>query len=132
MNAGEIKKLRTASILKELLPEALAQLGDAKLRSLNVVDVECKKGRFDAFIYLDKMFYTQSEQEELLTKLAKASRTLQFYCMSEQGWFKSPNFHFKFDDRLEYQNHLDDLFAKAKEQVPNMDEDMDEDDVNAD
>ncbi|EOH1499855.1 ribosome-binding factor A, partial [Campylobacter jejuni] len=25
-----------------------------------------------------------------------------------------PNFHFKFDDRLEYQNHMDALFEKIK------------------
>lgn len=43
MNPSEIKKLRTESILKELIPEALANLDDENLKNLCVVDVECKK-----------------------------------------------------------------------------------------
>lgn len=43
MNPAEIKKLRTESILKELIPEALASLDDENLKNLCVVDVECKK-----------------------------------------------------------------------------------------
>ncbi|HEG8214573.1 TPA: ribosome-binding factor A, partial [Campylobacter jejuni] len=42
MNPSEIKKLRTESILKELIPEALANLDDENLKNLCVVDVECK------------------------------------------------------------------------------------------
>lgn len=114
MNPSEIKKLRTESILKELIPEALANLDDENLKNLCVVDVECKKGRYDAFVYLDKMFFNVHEQEKILSSLKKASRALQNYCMSEQGWYRCPNFHFKFDDRLEYQNHMDALFEKIK------------------
>lgn len=43
MNPSEIKKLRTESILKELIPEALANLDDENLKNLCVVDVECKR-----------------------------------------------------------------------------------------
>ncbi len=49
------------------------------------MDVECKKGRYDAFVYLDKMFFNVHEQEKILSSLKKASRALQNYCMSEQG-----------------------------------------------
>lgn len=122
MRESEIKKLRTASILKELLPRALASLEDEALHSLCVVDVECKKGRYDAFVYLDKMHFDEKEQGVLLAKLKKASKVLQFFCMSEQGWYKAPYLHFKFDDRLEYQNHMDALFSKAKQQVPSLGE----------
>ncbi|WP_270963311.1 ribosome-binding factor A, partial [Campylobacter upsaliensis] len=78
---SEIKKLRTESILKELIPEALAHLDDANLKNLCVVDVECRKGRYDAFVYLDKMFLNTHEQERILNALKKASRALQNYCM---------------------------------------------------
>ncbi|KAA6226259.1 MULTISPECIES: 30S ribosome-binding factor RbfA [unclassified Campylobacter] len=114
MNASEIKKLRTESILKELIPEALANLDNESLKTLCVTDVECKKGRYDAFVYLDKMFLNEHEQEQILNQLKKAAKTLQNYCMSEQGWYRCPNFHFKFDDRLEYQNHMNELFEKIK------------------
>ena len=108
----EIKRLRTESVLKELIPEALASLNDAVLRGLCVTEVECKKGRYDAFVYIDKMMLDENEQKEVITKLNKVSRYLQNYCMEAEGWFKSPKFHFKFDDRLEYQNYMDDLFEK--------------------
>ena len=48
MNANEIKRMRTESVLKELIPEALATLEDSILKGLCVTDVECKKGRYDA------------------------------------------------------------------------------------
>ncbi len=116
MNPAEIKKLRTQSILKELILKALSSLEDKDLKNLCVVDVECKKGRYDAFVYLDKMFFNAQEQEQILNKLKKASYILQNYCMSEQGWYRCPNFHFKFDDRLEYQNHINALFEKIKKE----------------
>lgn len=116
MNASEIKKLRTESVLKELIPEALASLDNELLKNLCVSDVECKKGRYDAFVYLDKSYFNAHEQEQILNALKKAARALQNYCMSEQGWFRCPNFHFKFDDRLEYQNHMDALFEKIKKE----------------
>lgn len=114
MNTSEIKKLRFESVLKELIPEALANLDDEKLKNLCVTDVECKKGKYDAFVYLDTMFFNTHEQEQILAHLKKAARTLQNYCMSEQGWYRCPNLHFKFDDRLEYQNHMDALFERIK------------------
>ncbi|MCX2682711.1 30S ribosome-binding factor RbfA [Campylobacter sp. MIT 21-1685] len=114
MNTSEIKKLRTESILKELIPEALGNLDDKNLQNLCVVDVECKKGKYDAFVYLDKMFFNDYEQKQILNHLKKATKALQNYCMSEQGWYRCPNLHFKFDDRLEYQNHIDALFEKIK------------------
>lgn len=117
MKESEIKKLRTESILKELIPEALANLDDELLRNLCVVDVECKKGRYDAFVYLDKMFFNTQEQEMILFHLKKASKALQNYCMAEQGWYRCPNFHFKFDERLEYQNHMDELFEQIKKEA---------------
>ena len=67
MNPSEIKLLRTQSVLKELIPEALSSLEDVALKSLCVTDVECKKGRYDAFVLLDKMMLNKGEQEEILS-----------------------------------------------------------------
>ncbi|WP_276883030.1 30S ribosome-binding factor RbfA [Campylobacter cuniculorum] len=114
MNSSELKKLRTESVLRELIPRALAHLDDELLKNLCVVDVECRKGRYDAFVYIDKMSFDAKEQEQILAHLKKATKILQNYCMSEQGWYKSPYLHFKFDDRLEYQNRMDFLFEKIK------------------
>ena len=117
MNPSEIKRLRTQSVLKELLPEALSTLEDELLRGLCVTDVECKKGRYDAFVYLDKMMFDEREQAYILDRLKRVSKHLQNHCMAAEGWYRAPNFHFKFDDRLEHQNHMDDLFEKISEDL---------------
>lgn len=109
-----LKALRTSSLLKELIPEALANLDDEALCNLTITDVECKKGRYDAFVYVDKAFFNAHEQELILQKLARAASALQNYCMSEQGWYRCPKFHFKFDERLEHQQRMDEFFAQIK------------------
>lgn len=117
MNATEIKRLRTQSVLKELIPEALATLEDSLLSGLCVTDVECKKGRYDAFVYLDKMMFDEKEQAYILEHLKRVSKYLQNHCMATEGWYRCPVFHFKFDDRLEYQNHMDSLFDKISKDL---------------
>lgn len=117
MNPHEIKRLRTESVLKQLIPEALASLEDSVLKGLCVTEVECKKGRYDAFVYLDKMAFDEREQAYVLAHLKRVSRHLQNFCMSAEGWYRAPNFHFKFDDRLEYQNHMDKLFDKISKEL---------------
>lgn len=117
MNTAEIRRLRTQSVLKELIPEAFANLDDELLRGLCVTDVECKKGRYDAFVYLDKMMFDEKEQNYILTHLKKVNKFIQNHCMAAEGWYKAPNFHFKFDDRLEYQNKMDSLFEKISKDL---------------
>jgi ribosome-binding factor A len=117
MNPNEIKRLRTQSILKEILPEALATLEDELLKGLCVTNVECKKGRYDAFVYLDKMMFDEREQEYIIEHLKRVTKHLQNYCMATEGWYRAPNFHFKFDDCLEYQNRMDKLFEKVSKEL---------------
>lgn len=117
MNSIELRRLRTQSVLKELIPEALATLGDELLRGLCVTDVECKRGRYDSFVYLDKMALDEKEQAYVLKQLRIVKRYLQNHCMEAEGWFRCPNFHFKFDDRLEHQNKMDEMFKKVSEEL---------------
>lgn len=117
MNSAEIRRLRTASVLKELIPQALATLDDEYLRGLCVTDVECKRGRYDAFVYLDKMMLDEREQEYVLSHLKKVSHVISDFCAEAEGWYRAPILHFKFDDGLEYQNHIDDLFEKVSKEL---------------
>jgi len=59
---AQIKIKRTESILKELIPEAISQLSDARVREVDVIDVHCSRGRSDAKVYLDPHDYTPQEQ----------------------------------------------------------------------
>lgn len=113
---AQIKRLRTQSLLKELIGEALANLDDPMLNSLLVNDVDCKKGRYDAFIYLDKMGLTKDEQNLVLSKLRKVSKVLQAHCLGALGMYRCPNFHFMFDDSLDKINRIEELFKQINKE----------------
>ncbi len=117
MNPAEIKLKRTEALLKELLPEAFASLDDSRINSLNVVDVVCSRGRYDAKVYLDKTALTEKEQKEALQQLRKVAPYLKQYIRESEGWYKAPNFKFEFDDQIEKIDKIERLFQQiAKEQ----------------
>ncbi len=117
MNASEVKRLRTQSALKEVIGEALAALDDGLLRQLCVTDVECKKGRFDAFVWLDKAAFDEGERRYILTHLRRAAPRLELHVAASEGWARSPHLHFAFDERLDEQNRIDALFARAAQEL---------------
>ncbi len=110
MTPAEIKVKRTESILEELIPEGLSELSDSRLRLLEVLEVKCSKGRSDAKVYLDPSDYTPEEQEVLIRLVIKARPIIENYCLKDQGWFKSPQLTFAFDDTYEKGKRLDELF----------------------
>ena len=112
MTHEEIKRHRTESILKEIIPEALGTLDDARINGLTVTDVVCSKGRSDAKVYLDKSFLTPKEQGEALRQLRTVSGYIQNHCKQSEGWFKAPRFAFEFDEQPEHQSKMEDLFKQ--------------------
>ena len=80
MTQEEIKRHRVESVLKEIIPEALATLDDTRINSLLVTDVVCSKGRSDAKVYLDTSFLTQKEQSEALRQLRRVASYIQYHC----------------------------------------------------
>ncbi|MDR2100346.1 MAG: 30S ribosome-binding factor RbfA [Campylobacteraceae bacterium] len=117
MTQSEIKLKRTESILKELVPEAFSTLEDEQLRGLVVTDVICRKGRYNADVYLDKLDFTSAEISQIHSKLKKVKSYLQNYCANEEGWFKAPEFTFRFDDLLDEQNRIDKLFQTIEKEL---------------
>jgi ribosome-binding factor A len=107
-----IKVQRKESILKEIIPEALSQMNDGRIRGLCVVDVVCSRDGSDAKVYLEKSYLNTQEQKASLKQLKQARGYIQNYCLKATGWFKVPNFSFTFDDLLEQENKMEDLFAK--------------------
>lgn len=114
--APGLKEKRAASLLRELISEALGTLSDERLRGLTVTDVEVKRGMYDADVYLDPSIYSKEEQKEILRQLKKAAPLLQTYCLEASGWFKCPKFHFAFDELLDQQKRIEELFSKIKEE----------------
>ena len=112
-----IKLQRTESLLRELIPEALSTLNDDMINGLCITDVECKRGKYDATVYLDKMMFDEDEQKYIIRHLKKVNLHIKNYCMQAEGWFRCPDFKFKFDDKLEKQNQMDDLFAQIAQEL---------------
>ena len=112
MTPAEIKLKRTESILKELIPEALSELNDSRLREIDVIDVTCSKGRSDAKVYLDPHTYSDEERRTFLKQLRKARPIIEEYCSRDQGWFRCPKFAFLFDDQIQKSKDIENLFAK--------------------
>lgn len=122
MTPAEIKLKRTESILKELIPEALSGLNDARLREIDVIDVVCSKGRSDCKVYLDPHNYSEEDRRVFLKQLSKARPIIEEHCSHDQGWFRAPKFTFEFDDQLKKSKNIEDLFS----QIANRKKDDDE------
>lgn len=116
-NSKSIQIQRTESILKELIPEALSSLDDEHIRSLVVTEVDCKRGKYDADVYLDQSFIEDDEKPYIIKHLNKTKKYIQNYCLQAEGWFKCPTLHYKFDEQLEKQKKMDDLFAKIESEL---------------
>jgi ribosome-binding factor A len=114
MNPAEIKRKRTESALKEVLPEAFAMLDDEQLQNLTVTEVVCSRGRYDSKVYLDKTGLNNSEQNEILKKLRKVEGFLKNYVSQSEGWYRSPNFKFEFDNFLDQVSRIDELFKQIE------------------
>ncbi|TLD83555.1 30S ribosome-binding factor RbfA [Helicobacter sp. MIT 11-5569] len=115
----EIKLARTQSLLKEILPSALANLSDTRLNALNVVDVRCSRGKYSAEVFLSAPFATDKEKAEILKQLKKAHSLIKEFCLEETGWFRCPDFKFLFDGSLEKENRLDKIFETLQKERQN-------------
>lgn len=122
MTQEEIKRHRVESVLKEIIPEALATLDDSRINGLLVTDVVCSKGRSDAKVYLEKSFLNEKEQREALKQLRTVSGYIQNHCKQSEGWFKAPRFTFEFDEQLEKVSRIEDLFKQIKKMGNDKDE----------
>ena len=112
MTHEEIKRHRVESVLKEIIPEALATLDDERINGLAVTDVVCSKGRSDAKVYMDKSFLSEKEQGEALRQLRTVAGYIQNHCKQSEGWFKAPRFTFEFDEQLEKVSRIEELFKQ--------------------
>lgn len=128
MTQEEIKRHRVESVLKEIIPEALATLDDERINALVVTDVVCSKGRSDAKVYLDKSFLSPKEQGEALRQLRTVAGYIQNHCKQSEGWFKAPRFTFEFDEQLEKVSRMEELFKQISREKDESDkkEDTDE------
>ncbi len=112
-----IKLKRVESVLRELIPEAIATLSDENINNTPVLDVKCSRGKYDAEVFLDPSFATPQEEKYIIKHLSQASSHIENYCKQAEGWYRCPKLKFKFDHNLEKQNKMDDLFAQINKEL---------------
>ena len=72
-----IKLERTQSLLKELIPTALANLNDTRLNALNVIEVKCSRGKYSAQVFLDSSSLDKQEQKRNPKSTQKSKKSHQ-------------------------------------------------------
>jgi len=112
LTPAQIKLKRTDAILLELIPEAISQLNDERVREVDVVEVRCSRGRSDAKVYLDPHSYSDEEKLALLKLLKKVRPIIEDHCLKDQGWFRSPKLTFEFDEHLKKSQTIEALFKQ--------------------
>jgi len=109
-----IKVQRKESLLREIIPEVLSQMNDGRIRGLSVIDVVCSRDGSDAKVYLEKSYLSEKEQKQALKQLRQARGYIQTQALKATRWFKVPNLTFTFDELLEKENKMEELFEKIK------------------
>jgi len=122
LNRKSVKLKRTESVLKEILSEAIATLSDGLLKSVVITEVDCKRGKYDADVYIDQTFMDDEEKIYIKKHLKKVRGYLENYTLQNEGWFRCPKFHFKFDDRMQKKEKYDMLFSKIEKEIGKKDD----------
>lgn len=119
MTPQEIKLKRTESLLKDLILEAIASIEDDYLAQVVVVDVACKKGKYDADVYLDSTGLNETDKKIILRSLKEFKAEIEEYCLQSSGWYRCPKLHFKFDQEFQRTKRLDEIFKQIRKEQDN-------------
>ena len=112
MTEAQIKLKRTESVLLELIPQALGAMNDKRLHELDIVEVECSRGKSDAKVYINPHSLTEKEKNAYLRLLRNARPIVETFCLKDQGWYRCPKFTFEFDEQIARSQNIEDLFKK--------------------
>jgi len=114
LSQKSVKILRTESVLRELMGEAIGSLNDGVINSVTVTDVVCSRGKSDATVYIFDSGYDKSEKKEILSRLKKASSAISAYCLAAEGWYKMPRLTFEFDESIEKIQKMEKIFEQIR------------------
>ncbi|RLA74967.1 MAG: 30S ribosome-binding factor RbfA [Epsilonproteobacteria bacterium] len=111
--------LKAQSLLMELVPEALSQLSDERINSLNILEIDCKNGKYDANVYFDSGSIPKNDINDTIKQLKKANGFIRSYCLSATSWYRCPNFTFKSKNFDENISNINTLFEKISKKDKN-------------
>lgn len=116
MNQKSVKIQKTESLLLELINGALSRLDDSRLSLLNITSVDCSKGKYDAYAYIEASDIPKNERTIIESRLKKVNGFISKEILASTGWFRAPKIHFKFDDSLNNIKRLDDIFKQIEKE----------------
>lgn len=112
MQNNKIMQERRESFLQEIVNEALGNLGDSMLNTLEVTRVQCSKGKHDAKVFVESSGIDKNMQGKILQAFKKARPIIQEYILNSTSWHNAPKLTLIFDESLQIQNNLDKIFAE--------------------
>lgn len=112
---NNILKHRQESFLHELLVECFSNLNDINLSSLEIVKVECSKGKYNAKVFIESSSIDEARKREILKSFKKAQSFISVLVKQGSGWYRSPKLQLEFDNTLSMQNKLDNIFKQIKQ-----------------
>lgn len=116
---NKILQERREAFLQEVINEALGNLGDSLLNTLEVTKVQCSKGKHNAKVFIESSTIDKNMQTNILHAFKKASPIIQEYILNTTTWYSAPKLTLVFDDSLRMQNNLDKIFAKINAETSN-------------
>lgn len=115
MKQNEILQQRRESFLKEILNEALGNLKDERLNTLEVTRVECSKGKHDAKVFVESSDKDKTEKENIRQAFNRARPLIQDYILNATSWFNAPKLSLEFDESFAIQKRLDAIFTQIEQ-----------------
>lgn len=103
--------------MQELLIECFSNLGDIRLNNLEIIKVECSKGKYNAKVFIESSSIDESEKKEILKAFKKAQGFINHFLKHNSGWYRTPKLQLVFDTTLILQNKLDDIFKKIQKDI---------------
>lgn len=82
-----IKLERIQSLLKELIPSALANLEDTRLNNLSVLEVKCSRGKYFAQVFRSFFYHTRGKKS--YSSPAKKSKKYYQRILLRREWLVS-------------------------------------------
>ncbi len=117
MKQKSINLQRTESILKELISEAFASLDDSNINGVAVLRVDCKRGKYDADVYLDPTMLTEEDKRYIIKHLKLAKGIIKNYILQSTNWYRVPKLKFIFDNSLEKEMNIEKLFEQIHNEL---------------
>ncbi|RDU73339.1 30S ribosome-binding factor RbfA [Helicobacter aurati] len=109
---NQITQQKKEAFLKEILTEIFSELHNELLNTLEIVNVQCSRGKYNAKIFVESSLLTDTQRQEIQKAFKRAKPFIQSNVLRISKWYNAPKLMLCFDSSLQHQNRLDVLFSQ--------------------